>query len=88
MEVRVKELTDRGKYDEAINLITKEIEASPQNDGLLFLRGKIYWKKGDKKAAMNDYASAVKINPESPAAIALEQAYEVAHFFNPDLLNP
>lgn len=88
MEARVKELTESGKYDEAIELLTKEIAVSPQNDGLLFSRGKIYWKKGDKKSAMNDYASAAKINPDSPAAIALEQAHEVAQFFNPDLLNP
>ncbi len=88
MEARVKEITESGKFDEAIDLLTKEIDNNPQHDGLLFLRGKIYWKKGDKKSAMNDYASAAKLNPDSPAAVALEQAHEVASFFNPDLLNP
>ena len=37
---------------------------------------------------MSDYSKATGLNPDSPAAMALEQARDIAGFFNPDLYNP
>lgn len=79
---------NEGKLNDAIQLLNDAIATDNQNDSLYFMRGKLFWKQGDRTGAMNDYASAVKLNPDSPAAIALEQAHAVAQFFNPDLLNP
>lgn len=53
-----------------------------------FLRGKIYWRLGRRREAINDYHASVALEPEGPAAKALEQANAVMAFFNPDLLNP
>ena len=88
MEEQINALIENGKYDEAISLISSKLDSNNENDSLYFLRGKVYWKKGLRKEAMNDYASAIRLNPDSPANIALEQAKDVASFFNPDLLNP
>ncbi len=64
------------------------IDGNPESDELYFRRGKLYWRMGDRSAAMGDYAKAQSINPDSPASKALEMAYDVANFFNPDLYNP
>lgn len=53
-----------------------------------FLRGKTYWRLGRHREAMNDYHASADMDPEGPASKALEQAYAVMSFFNPDLLNP
>ncbi len=77
-----------GRFAEAVKLIGEMISESPDSDSLYFNRGKLLWRLGDRAGAMSDYAKAVDLNPESPAAMALEQAYDVANFFNPDLYNP
>lgn len=76
------------KIDEAINELNALIAINPNNDEALFLRGKAYWRLGNRSRAITDYATAASINPDSPAVFALEQAREIEAFFNPDLLNP
>lgn len=76
------------KIDEAINELNALIAINPNNDEALFLRGKAFWRLGNRSRALTDYATAASINPDSPAVFALEQAREIEAFFNPDLLNP
>lgn len=84
----IERLTAEGKTDEALAMLTVAIAEQPADDRLLFMRGKLYWRMGKRSAATSDYAKAVEANPDSPAARALEQARDVADFFNPDLFNP
>lgn len=56
--------------------------------GLLYRRGKLYWKLGRKGEAMSDYASAAQLDPGSPAVQALDQAQAIMSFFNKGLYNP
>lgn len=84
----VKKLVSEGRLTDAISLLDSMIENVPDSDKLYFERGKLYWRIGERSKAMSDYAKAKSINPDSPAARALEQAYDVANFFNPDLYNP
>lgn len=81
-------LISKGKLEEALEVLDGLIAVSPDDDKLLFERGKIRWRLGDRAGATGDYAKAVMINPDSPAARALEQARDIADFFNPDLYNP
>lgn len=81
-------LISEGKLEEALEVLDGLIAVSPDDDKLLFERGKIRWRLGDRAGATGDYAKAVMINPDSPAARALEQARDIADFFNPDLYNP
>lgn len=81
-------LISEGKIEAALSVLDNLIKLSPDDDRLLFERGKLRWRIGDRAGATGDYAKASMINPESPAAKALEQARDIADFFNPDLYNP
>lgn len=85
---KVAKLIGEGRLHEAISLLDQQIIRQPESDDLYFQRGKLLWRMGDRAAAMNDYNIAKNLNPDSPAVHALEQAYDVANFFNPDLFNP
>ncbi|MBO5456224.1 MAG: hypothetical protein J6A20_06875 [Muribaculaceae bacterium] len=85
---KVNELISKNQLHEALEFLNRMIEESPASDKLYFERGKLLWRLGDRGAAMGDYAKAKSINPDSPAVRALELAYDVANFFNPDLYNP
>lgn len=54
----------------------------------LYLLGRVEWKRGSRGAAMSRYNEAVALDPESEAAVALEQAAEIMDFYNKDLYNP
>lgn len=84
----VRSLASAGNLEEALAMLDSMIGEMPLSDVLLFERGKLRWRAGDRPGATSDYASAVRLNPDSPAARALEQARDVADFFNPDLYNP
>lgn len=55
---------------------------------IYFRRGKLLWRMSRRAEAQSDYGRALSLDPQSRAALALEQAREVAAFFNPDLYNP
>ncbi len=69
-------------------LLDEFIAANPDHAEALFLRGKVWWRMGERSRATSDYAASAAIDPAGPAAKALEQARDIADFFNPDLLNP
>lgn len=85
---RIESLITSEQYAEAVRLLSEWIELTPDDDALFFKRGLIFWRLGQRGAATSDYTKAVLINPDSPAARALEMAHDVADFFNPDLYNP
>lgn len=85
---KINELITQNRIKDAINELTDFIYLHQDCDEAYFLRGKLFWRLGDKRRAMNDYTYAVQLNPESPATRALENAKDIQSFFNPDLLNP
>ncbi len=84
----IKALIDDNRVDEAIEQLNAIIEKRPNNDALYFVRGNAFWKLGDRKHALDDYAVAADLNPDSPAAIAYKHALEIMDFFNKDMYNP
>lgn len=87
---KIEELISQNRLDEAIEELTKlTADGSCEvDDELLFTFGKLLWRAGRRSEAMEAYAKACEINPDSPAGVALQQAREIFQFFNPDLLNP
>lgn len=77
-----------GNLEKALRILSEAIADAPADDSLLFMRGKLYWRLGQRPEATSDFLAAVELNPASPAARALEHAREVESFFNPDLYNP
>lgn len=85
---KINELITLNRIKDAIIELNNFINDHQDCDEAYFLRGKLYWRLGDKRNAMNDYSRAAELNPESRATRALENAQDIQAFFNPDLLNP
>ena len=88
MKERISDLLERDRADEAIGLLDKyRKDGGRMDDALFYLLGNAWRKKGNWQMAMNNYLEAVHLNPESPAAQALEIANEILAFFNKDMYN-
>jgi len=53
-----------GKYDESLEQLNKAIEIEPLNPEAYHNRGVIYEKRGDTEAAVNEYRTALRYNPQ------------------------
>ena len=73
---------------EALPLLDEFISNHPDNDEAYTVRGLKHWSLNHRKEAINDYLSALKINPESKAKMALQYANSILDYYNKDLLNP
>ena len=84
----IESLIANGDYDEARKRLDSLLASAPENAQAWYVAGKLAWRLGNRSEAMTCYSRAVAIDPDSPAAYALQQAREIADFVNPDLLNP
>jgi Flp pilus assembly protein TadD len=63
-----------GRYDEAYAELTRAIELEPLNVEAYHNRAVIHERRGDKAAAISDYQTAVKYNPQyEPSRRALQR---------------
>lgn len=74
--------------DTALQLLNALVAKYPDNDEILTERGMLHWGRNERAAAIEDYLSAIRINPESKATIALKSANEILNYYNKDLYNP
>ncbi len=51
-------------------------------------RGMLRWKIGDRAGTITDYETAVRLNPDSPAAQALEMTRDIMDFYDHSRYNP
>ena len=79
-------------YDEDIAAriaqLDDEIKSDSKNSSLFFARGKLHWKLGNRGAAMSDFATAVNLDPGSPAKEYLDMTRDIMDYYNTDLYNP
>ena len=73
---------------EAIPLLDEYINNHTYDDEAYTIRGLKHWSVNQRKEAINDYLTALRINPDSRAKTALDFANSVLDFYNKDLLNP
>lgn len=85
---KIRYLIKENRLLEAVDCLNSHIALNIEDDEAYFMRGRVYWQMGDKRKAINDYAKAVEINPDSGASRAIENACDVMDFFNPDIFNP
>lgn len=76
------------EINDKIAQLSLKIASAAADADLLYQRGKLYWKLGQKAAAMTDFNAAVALDPASPAAAYLRMANEIMNFYNTDLYNP
>lgn len=81
---RIKRLFDANRLAEATQLLNER----PEDSWAQYMLGRIAWKEGRRADAIEYYERAAASDPESEAAVALEQAQEIMNFFNKDLYNP
>ena len=85
----IESVLREGDADEAIRLLREFISASETpSDRAYYLLGNAFRKKGDWQGAINNYLEATRMNPDSPAAGALEIANNILSFYHKDLDNP
>jgi len=88
MKERITALLQEDKADEAIAALESfRSGGGVMDDSLFYLLGNAWRKKGNWQMAMNNYLEAIHLNPESPAAQALEIAEEILAFYNKDMYN-
>lgn len=51
-------------------------------------RGRLRWKAGDMRGALNDYNAAAELDPDGPGADLAAHTVEILNFYNHDLYNP
>lgn len=84
----IKMLISNGNIDQAIQELDAIIANDPATcDEAYYLRGNAYRKRGDWKNALNNYLSAIEINPDSPATHAREILMDILNFYNKDMYN-
>lgn len=73
---------------EAIEILDTYLKTNPKDEEAYILRGMNQWKLNNTKAAIDDYLSALEINPESRAKTLLDYTTSILDFYSKDLLNP
>ena len=89
MRDRAEKLLQENKADQAIEEIEVwRSKGGKMDDYLYYLLGNAWRKKGNWQMAINNYLEATRMNPDSPAAGALEIANNILSFYHKDLYNP
>ncbi|MBD5204481.1 MAG: hypothetical protein HDS82_06405 [Bacteroidales bacterium] len=74
--------------EKCIQMLDLYIAEHPEDDEAFYLRGVRYWSLGRRSLAINDYLTAIRLNPESKATMAIKTSYEILNYYNKDLFNP
>jgi len=84
----IKDFINNGDVDRAIKELSLYIKTdAPHKDQAYYLRGNAYRKLGNWKLAVDNYLSAIELNPESPALQAKNQVMDILNFYNKDMFN-
>lgn len=84
----IEQLIRDGRLAEAAAELDTLIASDSADAMTWYLRGKLWWKTGDRTKATSCYLRSLSLDSESPARYALNQALDIESFFNSDLLNP
>ena len=86
--LEIDALQREGKLEEAYTPLNALLEREPGNAYGWYLLGGIYRRQQLWGEAINAYNKAKMIDPDGPAAVAIEAIYEILNFRNTDLMNP
>ncbi len=86
--LEIEALLREGKIDMAYDQLELLLKREPDNAHGWYLLGGIYRRQQLWGDAINAYNKAKMIDPDGPAAVAIESIYEILNFRNTDLMNP
>lgn len=86
--IEIERMLAGGRVSEALESVQAILEAEPDNARAWYLLGGIYRREQLWGEAINAYGRAKMIDPEGPAASAIESIYDIIRFVNKDLMNP
>lgn len=84
----IERLIAQGQLNEARDLLLAHLGKNDANAYAWFLLGGIYRRKEMWGDAINAYNRAKMLEPQGPAAAAIESIYDILRFVNTDLMNP
>lgn len=84
----IKELINQGDVDKALETLDELLRTtSTRKDEAYYLRGNVYRKQGNWQQALNNYQSAIELNPASPAVQARQMVMDILEFYHKDMYN-
>lgn len=83
----IRKLLRENRIEEAIGKLDAMLEQEPTSDEAFYLRGNAYRKLGNFQQALNNYLSAIELNPESPAREAHDMLMEILDFYYKEMYN-
>lgn len=86
--IEIEKILATGRVQEATEQVLALLQNEPENAGAWYLLGGIYRREQLWGEAINAYNRAKMIEPEGPAAAAIESIYDIIRFVNKDLMNP
>ena len=86
--LQIESLLRENRVTDAYNALVLLLEKDPNNSHAWYLLGGIYRHQQLWGDAINAYNKAKLIDPDGPAATAIESIYEILRFVNTDLMNP
>ncbi|MFA6676758.1 MAG: tetratricopeptide repeat protein [Bacteroidales bacterium] len=84
----IEKILVEGNLDLAYESLESYLEKNPNNSEAWYLLGTIYRRQESWGDAINAYNKAKLIDPEGPAAAAIESINNILGFVNTDLMNP
>ncbi len=85
---QIRQLLKDNQVEEAIRRLDSFLQEHPDSDEAFYLRGNAYRKLGNFQQALNNYLSAIDLNPESPAKQAHDMLMDILDFYDKQLYNP
>lgn len=71
------------EIEKQIEELTARIAADPADAAALYRRGSLYWKLGQRAAAITDFNASALLDPTGPGAAAADHVRSILDFFNP-----
>ncbi len=71
------------EIEKQIEELTSHIDSHPDDAMALYRRGSLYWKLGQRAAAITDFNASALLDPNGPGAAAADHAQSILDFFNP-----
>ena len=78
----------KSDIDKAYEELMAYLEENPSNAQAWYMLGGIYRSQELWGEAINAYNKAKLIEPDGPAATAIDSIYDILRFFNKDMMNP